>query len=104
MLGITGLVGSGRTELMRAIFGADPSHAESQVFLNGQRIRTHSPRDGVGTRMGFLTEDRKRNGVILPMSIRKNSTLPNMRPVANRLGFINQRTERSLTDSLIEQL
>lgn len=104
VLGITGLVGSGRTELLRAIFGADPSQAGSRVFVGGQRVSTNSPGDGVRAGMGFLSEDRKRNGVILPMSIRENTTLANLPRVSNRLGFIDQQAERSLSDSLIQKL
>lgn len=104
VLGITGLVGSGRTELLRAIFGADPSQAGSRVFVGGQRVSTNSPGDGVRAGMGFLSEDRKRNGVILPMSIRENMTLANLPRVSNRLGFIDRQAERSLSDSLIQQL
>lgn len=104
VLGITGLVGSGRTELLRAIFGADPSQVGSRVFVGGQRVSTNSPGDGVRAGMGFLSEDRKRNGVILPMSIRENTTLANLPRVSNRLGFIDRQAERSLSDSLIQQL
>jgi ribose transport system ATP-binding protein len=104
VLGITGLVGSGRTELLRAIFGADPSHSGSRVFVGGQRVHPNSPIDGVRAGMGFLSEDRKRNGVILPMSIRENTTLANLVRVSNRLGFINQQAERNLADSLIQRL
>lgn len=104
VLGITGLVGSGRTELLRAIFGADPTDADSHVFVAGQRVPTNSPADGVRAGMGFLSEDRKRNGVILPMSIRANATLANLPRVSNRLGFIDRQAERSLSDSLVQRL
>jgi ribose transport system ATP-binding protein len=104
VLGITGLVGSGRTELLRAIFGADASHVDSRVYVDGQRVHTNSPGDGVRAGMGFLTEDRKRNGVILPMSIRENTTLANLPRISNRLGFIDRQAEQNLSDDLVQQL
>ena len=104
VLGITGLVGSGRTELLRAIFGADAKDADSRVHVAGERVRTPSPGDGVKAGMGFVSEDRKRNGVILPMSIRDNITITNLPSVSNFFGFIDRKGEKSLSDSLIGKL
>lgn len=104
VLGITGLVGSGRTELLQAIFGADPKGADSRLFVAGQQTHTPNPHAGVVAGMGFVPEDRKRHGVILPMSIRENITLTNLGGVTNRFGFIRQQEEKSLADSLIEKL
>lgn len=104
VLGITGLVGSGRTELLRAIFGADFKEAESRLFMAGKQIGTPTPGDGVRAGMGFVSEDRKRNGVILPLSIRDNITLANLPSVANRFGFIRSNREKALADTLIDKL
>ncbi len=104
VLGITGLVGSGRTELLRAIFGADPKRPNSRIVVAGDPVFIGSPRVGVRSGMGFVSEDRKRNGVILPMSIRENITLANLPSVANRLGFINAAAEEALTNRLIQKV
>lgn len=104
VVGITGLVGSGRTELLQAIFGADPKTGDSRLFVAGEQTQTPTPRAGVVAGMGFVPEDRKRHGVILPLSIRENITLTNLPRVANRLGFIRQREEKDVADNLIEKL
>lgn len=104
VVGITGLVGSGRTELLQAIFGADPKAADSRLFVAGQPTQTPNPRAGVVAGMGFVPEDRKRHGVILPLSIRDNITLTNLPGVANRLGFIQPKQEKDVADRLIEKL
>jgi ribose transport system ATP-binding protein len=104
VLGISGLVGSGRTELLQAIFGADPKSAESRVFVSGKRVVTPNPVAGVGAGMGLVPEDRKRKGLILPMSIRENITIANLTSVSDRLGFIRRKREKTLSDTLIERL
>ncbi len=104
VVGITGLVGSGRTELLQAIFGADPKAADSRLFVAGEQTQTSTPRAGVVAGMGFVPEDRKRHGVILPMSIRDNLTLTNLPSVANWLGFIRHKQEKDVADNLIEKL
>lgn len=77
MLGIAGLVGSGRTELMRLIFGAD--HAtEGRVFLRGDEQKIRTPRDGIEAGIVLLPEDRKGHGGVFSFSVRKNITLPSM--------------------------
>jgi len=103
VLGIAGLVGSGRTELVRAIFGAD--HKDSgEVFLHGRPVRINSPRDSVRHRLGLLPEDRKEHGVLLGLSVRQNLTLSNLGSVANGAGFIDVRKEKKIADSLISRL
>jgi ribose transport system ATP-binding protein len=76
ILGFAGLMGSGRTETMRAIFGADRPMA-CQVFLHGSATpaRIRSPRDAVRQGIAFLTEDRKQQGLLLPLSVAANTTL-----------------------------
>ena len=104
VVGLTGLVGSGRTELLQALFGADPKGADSRLFISGQQIQIANPCAGVRAGLGFVPEDRKRHGVILPMSIRENITIANLADVSNRFGFINRRGEKRIADRLIEKL
>ena len=77
ILGFAGLVGAGRTETMRAIFGADPIDGGS-VYIHGKQVKIHSPRDAIKAGMAFLTEDRKGQGLVLAQSIRTNLILANL--------------------------
>jgi len=103
VLGIAGLVGSGRTELVRAIFGADPTDS-GEVFLQGQPVRMRSPRDAVRQGLGLLPEDRKEHGVLLGLSVRENLTLSNLKSVTNGIGFLEIRKEKRIADNLIKRL
>ncbi|MBC8862934.1 sugar ABC transporter ATP-binding protein, partial [Escherichia coli] len=71
VLGIAGLVGAGRTELARLIFGAEP-RVRGDVKLGDRTFGTHSPRDAIDAGLVYLTEDRKRQGLFLDMSVRDN--------------------------------
>ena len=93
ILGLAGLMGSGRTETLRAIFGADRPEKGS-IFLHGspRPARIRSPRDAVRQGIALLTEDRKQQGLLLPLSVRVNITLTNLLLVA-RLGWIRPAQE-----------
>jgi len=75
VVGLAGLVGAGRTEVVRAIFGADPVDAGS-VFIHGQQVKIKSPRDAIDHGVALLTEDRKNQGLILIFDVRENISLP----------------------------
>jgi ribose transport system ATP-binding protein len=77
ILGVAGLVGSGRTEMARAIFGADPIDS-GEILIEGKRIAINSPKKAIDNGIGFVTEDRKRFGLILPLSVMHNMTLANL--------------------------
>lgn len=91
MLGIGGLVGAGRTELIRAIFGADIMEAGS-TYLKGKKINILRPKDAVNKGMGFITEDRKRQGLLLNDSVCKNISLPILKKISS-LGVIDRKKE-----------
>ena len=74
ILGLFGLVGSGRTQVARCIFGADPFSA-GEIYLDGKPIGPASPRDAVQAGIALLTEDRKRDGLVMNCSIRDNASL-----------------------------
>ncbi len=74
ILGFAGLVGAGRTEVLRAIYGADES--VGKIYIDRQEVKIHSPEEAVKHKIGFITEDRKSQGLVLGMSIRENITLP----------------------------
>ncbi len=93
ILGFAGLMGSGRTETMRAVFGAD-KRRRGDIFLHGsdQPVKIQSPRDAVQQGIAFLTEDRKEQGLFLPLPVRMNITLNRLGDVS-RLGWIHRRSE-----------
>jgi ribose transport system ATP-binding protein len=83
ILGLAGLVGAGRTELARALFGVDPLLG-GEVFLNGQQIQTNNPGEAIAHGIYLVPEDRKRFGVLLDLSIADNIALPNLAAFAHR--------------------
>jgi ribose transport system ATP-binding protein len=102
VLGIAGLVGAGRTELMRAIFAADEPQS-GQLLKGGQPLHLRSPRDAIAAGIGFVTEDRKEQGLILSMAISTNVTLASLKSVA-RLGWIDRMAEDAITATQGSQL
>lgn len=102
IVGFAGLVGSGRTELMKSIFGA--RHLNSGTIMwKGKSVRFRNPKDAVKQGIGYLSEDRKGEGLILHMGIDKNISLANLKAVSN-LFFINKSQERKEAVSRIESL
>ena len=92
ILALTGLVGAGRTEAARLIFGADRRDG-GEIRLDGKPLTIRSPRDAIAAGIGFLTEDRKLQGLVLGRSVRENFGLPNLGRLT-RYGFVQQRCER----------
>ena len=102
VLGIAGLVGSGRTELANAIFGATPIDS-GRIYVDGDQARVHSPRDAIRSGIALLTEDRKQQGLVLKMSISENITLPVLGKLTRGL-FTNRRKENELTQTFIRNI
>ncbi|MDD4849732.1 MAG: sugar ABC transporter ATP-binding protein [Gemmiger sp.] len=93
ILGISGLVGAGRTEIMRALFGADPRDT-GEVYLDGKEIRIHNVQDALNAGISMLTEDRMRSGSIYTMSVKGNTTIASFRNFCSKgLGVINSKKE-----------
>ncbi|NND79419.1 MAG: sugar ABC transporter ATP-binding protein, partial [Maribacter sp.] len=103
VLGIAGLGGSGRTETAKLIFGADKKKS-GKIFLNGAEITTKSPADAVAHNIGLVSENRKEEGVFLPLSIQENISATNFNSISGRFGFINKDKESSNVQSLIKKL
>lgn len=82
IFGVAGLMGAGRTEIMRAVFGVDP-HKSGKIYLNGKEIKIKNPLDAIKEGFGFITENRKTEGLILDFSILKNIALPSEKELAN---------------------
>jgi ABC-type sugar transport system ATPase subunit len=102
ILGLAGLVGAGRSELARTIFGADPKD-KGRIFLEGKEISVSSPREAIDLGIGLLTEDRNKYGLIMQMNVRENISLSNLRQVAGRF-FINQSEEDSVAEKFKQAL
>jgi ribose transport system ATP-binding protein len=102
IVGLTGLVGAGRTELARVIFGADPPDA-GRMYLEGQPVNFRSPRQAIDSGIGLLTEDRKSQGLVLNMMVRENTTMANLSRLVRR-GFVDIRAEREVTQTYIRDL
>tara|TARA_R110000868_G_scaffold15443_9_gene70430 strand:- start:11970 stop:13487 length:1518 start_codon:yes stop_codon:yes gene_type:complete len=103
VLGVAGLGGSGRTEMGKLIFGADQKRSGT-LILNGKVITTKTPVEAVKHEIGFVSEDRKEEGVFLPLSIRKNISITSFSPISSKLGFINNEKEYNNVLGLIEKL
>lgn len=88
ILGFAGLMGAGRTEVARAIFGADPLD-EGTVSIGGRELAIRSPRDAIAEGLAYLSEDRKKQGLAVGMSVAANMSLANMKDVSGAQGFID---------------
>jgi len=84
VLGISGLMGSGRTELLLSIFGAFPGRVTGEVLVDGRKTRITRPVEAIAHGIGFVTEDRKRSGLVLGQTVLSNMTLPSLAQVSGR--------------------
>ena len=103
ILGISGLMGAGRTELFASIFGAFPSRSEGELFIDGRPVKIKNPADALANGLALVSEDRKRYGLVLGMDIKENTTLASL-PDISILGIVNQNKEVSLTNDLVKKL
>ena len=102
VLGVAGLVGAGRTEIMRALFGVDfISHVE--VHLNGERIHIKSPASAKRHGIAFLTEDRKKEGLTLDFTVKQNLSMASLNKLKTGL-FLQDKKENQMADHAIEQI
>jgi D-xylose transport system ATP-binding protein len=102
VLGLAGLVGSGRSELLRAIFGAMPKRS-GKVFVNGAEQKINDTRSAIAFGIGFLTEDRKKDGFVASMNVHENMTLSILKKIS-RAAFINSKTETEKANYYFETL
>jgi ribose transport system ATP-binding protein len=102
IVGLAGLVGAGRTELLRAIFGVDPMLG-GEIRVTGQSVRVSHPRDAIQAGIGLVPEDRKEQGLVLEMAVRENLSLPSLRRDQTR-GFLNREREADITRQMIGDL
>lgn len=103
IVGFAGLMGAGRTETTRAIFGVDPKES-GEFYLDGQKIEIHNPMDAIRNGVVLAPEDRKKDGLCTKLSIRQNLALPNLDIICNKLGVIRKSKEDELCAEAVQNL
>jgi ribose transport system ATP-binding protein len=103
ILGIAGLVGSGRTEMVRAIFGAD-RRTSGQILIEGKPTDIRSPRSAVLAKMALVPENRQVHGLVLAQSVERNIILPNLNWLSNLAGLVKKREARTVADDYVGRL
>lgn len=102
ILGFSGLMGAGRTETARAIFGADPKES-GDIYINGRKVNINSPEDAVKCGIGYLSEDRKRYGIVVQKTVAENSTMATLEKYMKGL-FIDKKTEKQVSQEYVDSL
>ena len=102
ILGFSGLMGAGRTETARAIFGADPKES-GDIYINGEKVIIHSPEDAVNSGIGYLSEDRKRYGIVVQKTIAENSTMACLEDYMKGM-FIDKKAEQEVAQKYVDSL
>lgn len=102
VLGFSGLIGAGRTEIMRCIVGLDKPDG-GEIYLNGKKVELPSPKAATAVGICYISEDRRREGIIPLMTVRENISMPSL-PWINKLGFVNMATDVALSNRFIESL
>lgn len=103
IVGIAGLMGAGRTETTRAIFGVDEKES-GQIFLDGKEVTIRSVEDAIKLGIVLAPEDRKKDGLCTKLSIRENIALPNLDMLCNKLGIVNKKKEQEMTQKAVDSL
>jgi ABC-type sugar transport system ATPase subunit len=105
IVGVAGLMGAGRTQLLEAIFGVYPANTlDGRVSLKGRPVRFESPEDAIKHGIGLVAEDRKQQSLVLEQSVTNNATLAALRLFMNRLTVIRRRSERTAVQKLVKDL
>lgn len=103
IVGIAGLMGAGRTEMTRAVFGVDPKES-GEIILDGKSISIQKPMDAIKNGLVLVPEDRKKDGLCTKLSIRENIALPNLDILCGRTGVVNRAKETAMVDQTVEEL
>ena len=103
VLGIAGLVGSGRSEVAMSVFGADKPDS-GEIRLSGKAVNIWSPGEAVKKGIGLIPENRKEQGLILPMTVKENSTMPAFKKIINSIGIIKRGVEKGMVEDIVERL
>ncbi|GAA4730187.1 sugar ABC transporter ATP-binding protein [Flavisolibacter ginsenosidimutans] len=103
ILGVFGLMGAGRTELLETLFGLHPKRSSGNVYIEGKGVQIASPSDAIKAGLALVPEDRKKDGLVLGMDVRKNISLTTLQQVENA-GLLNQSKEAALAEKYIREL
>jgi ABC-type sugar transport system ATPase subunit len=103
ILGISGLMGAGRTELVNAIFGVYGKKSEGEVYLNGKQLHIKTPADAIENGIALVTEDRKELGLLLDKNLVMNMTLPSIKNFSSKM-VMDNNAERTVTEKYVEEL
>ena len=103
ILGIAGLMGAGRTEMTRALFGVDEK-TSGKIYLFGEEVKTNTPKDSIEIGMALIPEDRRKDGLCTDLSIRENISLPNLDSMKNSLGVLSKDLELKISEDTIKSL
>jgi len=103
IVGIAGLMGAGRTETTRAIFGVDPKES-GEIILDGAPLTINKPMDAIKAGIVLVPEDRKKDGLCTRLSIRENIALPNLDIFSNSLNIVDRKKERAMVDKAVRDL
>ncbi len=103
IVGIAGLMGAGRTEMTRALFGADPKES-GEITLDGKSVRIRSPLDAIRSGIVLAPEDRKKDGLCTALPVRENISLPNLDLLCNRAGVVDLKKEKFMTERAVRNL
>jgi ribose transport system ATP-binding protein len=103
ILGIAGLMGAGRSELGRAIFGADPLDS-GDVIMNGHKLSLKSPSDAINAGIAYLSENRKEEGLAVKMQLTENITMANVQKISQRFGVLSTKQEMEAAQRYIKEL
>lgn len=103
IVGIAGLVGAGRTETTRAIFGIDTKDS-GEISLDGKPVSIKKPIDAIRAGIVLTPEDRKRDGLCTKLGVRENLAIPNLDWISNRIGKVNRKKEKAMANKMVEEL
>lgn len=103
ILGIAGLMGAGRSELLEALFGLHPKHTNGDIYIENKKVTIRSVKDAIALGIGLVPEDRQLQGLILHMDVSQNTSLANLKQVCSH-GLINKKKENLLSQQYIEKL
>ena len=102
ILGFSGLMGAGRTETARALFGADPIDS-GNIYINGKKVTINTPQDAVKNGIGYLSEDRKRYGIVVQKTVAENTTMATLENYMSGI-FIDKKKEKEVAEKYVESL
>jgi len=103
VLGFSGLIGSGRTDVALSLFGIAPADS-GQILYEGQPVEIHSPQQAIRMGIAYVPEDRRQHGLIIPMAISSNISLPKLKSYTNRAGLIQPTQESQISEQYRQRL